>query len=150
MKYKILNIREHKELIGSASEWFHSCWEIPAEAYRESMEQSDGENPVPQWYVAMDNDRIIAGLGVIENDFHKRTDLAPNVCAVYVDEEYRCRGIAGEMLKYVCSEMKNFGIDTLYLLTDHIGFYERYGWEYFCEAECDGGEISRLYRHIET
>ncbi len=41
------------------------------------------ESAVPQWYVAMKEARIIGGLGVIENDFHDRKDLAPNVCAAY-------------------------------------------------------------------
>ena len=41
------------------------------------------KGPVPQWYMALDGERIIGGMGVIENDFHDRKDLAPNVCAVY-------------------------------------------------------------------
>ena len=41
------------------------------------------------------------------------------------------------------------GIDTLYLLTDHEHFYERYGWEFFCHALGDGEETpSRLYRRL--
>ncbi len=40
---------------------------------------------------------IVAGLGVIENDFHNRKDLAPNVCAVYTEEDCRCKGIAGKL-----------------------------------------------------
>ena len=58
---------------------------------------SGEKGAVPQWYVVVQGDKIIAGLGVIENDFHDRKDLSPNVCAVYVEEAYRCRGIAGEM-----------------------------------------------------
>jgi predicted GNAT family acetyltransferase len=49
--------------------------------------------------------KIIAGAGVITNDFHNRPDLTPNVCAVYVEKEYRCRGIAGRMLAHVCEKM---------------------------------------------
>ena len=38
--------------------------------------------------------------------------------------------------------------DTLYLLTDHTGFYERCGWEFFCMAQGDGEEApSRMYVH---
>lgn len=38
------------------------------------------------------------------------------------------------------------GVDTLYLLTDHTSFYERYGWEFFCMAQGDGeAEPSRMY-----
>ena len=107
-----------------------------------------GTSPVPQWYVVMDGERIAAGIGVIENDFHDRPDLTPNVCAVYVEEAYRCRGIAGQMLRFVCADMKNMGIDTLYLVTDHTSFYERYGWEFLCMVQDSAeGTPIRMYVH---
>ena len=87
---------------------------------------------MPQWYLAMNGEDIAGGLGVIENDYHNRKDLSPNVCAVYVEEAFRSRGIAGMLLEAVCSDMAAQGIDTLYLLTDHDSFYERYGWEFHC------------------
>ena len=87
---------------------------------------------------------------MIENDFHDRKDLATNVCAVYVEEPYRRRGIAGNMLAYVCGDMKARGISTLYLITDHDTFYERYGWKFYCMAQGDGEEkMSRMYIHQE-
>lgn len=146
--YEIIILKDHKELFDTAATWFHQKWGIPKEAYLESMEESLENDAVPQWYVVMDGEKIIAGLGVIENDFHDRKDLTPNVCAVYVEEAYRRQGIAGEMLNYVCDDMKEKGIDVLYLLTDHTDFYERYGWEFFCMAQGDGEEeMSRMYVH---
>lgn len=38
-------------------------------------------------------EKIVAGMGLIENDFHDKKDLSPNVCAVYTEEEHRCQGI---------------------------------------------------------
>ena len=32
------------------------------------------------WYLCLDGNRIVGGMGVIENDFHDRKDLCPNVC----------------------------------------------------------------------
>lgn len=146
--YQIIKIKDHSEMLDTAATWFHQKWGIPKEAYVESMEESLQEDAVPQWYVMMKDEKIIAGLGVIENDFHDRKDLTPNVCAVYVEEEYRGQGLAGEMLRFVCEDMKAKGIDTLYLLTDHTGFYERYGWEFFCMVQGDGEEeMSRMYIH---
>ena len=146
---KIQKIREHVELADAAAVWFHEKWGISLEEYRESMEEClKNEQTVPQWYVAMEGEKIIGGLGVIDNDFHDRKDLAPNVCAVYVEETHRCRGIAGEMLRFVCEDMKNLGTDTLYLITDHTAFYERYGWKYYCMVQGDGEEaLSRMYVH---
>ena len=80
----------------------------------------------------LENNEIIAGVGVIENDFHERRDLTPNVCALYVEEKYRCRGIAGKLLELVRDDMENKGISPLYLITEHTSFYERYGWEFLC------------------
>ena len=96
----------------------------------------------------MAGDKIIGGMGVIENDFHDRKDLFPNVCAVYTEPEYRCKGIAGRLLKMVIEDLRIKGISPVYLVTDHTGFYERYGWEYLCMVQGDGEqEISRLYIH---
>lgn len=149
MDYKIIRLADRPEIKEQAAQWFHEKWGVPLTAYLESIEDClKGEEPVPQWYAAVEGDRIIGGLGVIENDFHDRKDLAPNVCAVYTEEDKRGNGVAGALLAYVCADMKQRGIDTLYLLTDHDSFYERYGWEFFCMARGDGEEeLSRMYVH---
>lgn len=146
---EIIKIREHKEMSEKAAEWFHSKWNVPLEAYEESIAEClKNEASIPQWYVAMEKDEIVGGLGVIENDFHARKDLKPNVCAVYVEEKYRCKGIAGKLLNYVCEDMLHFGVDTLYLLTDHTSFYERYGWEFLCMVQGeDESDTGRMYIH---
>jgi len=148
-EYEIIPISDKPELKVIGAEWFHHKWGIPLEAYKESIEESLKDNTiVPAWYLCLHNDKIVGGLGVIENDFHDRKDLTPNVCAVYVEEDYRCKGIAGQLLNFVCEDMKSKGIDTLYLITDHTGFYERYGWVFLCIVRGDGEEhMSRMYIH---
>ena len=141
-------VRDWPEAEEEIAAWFHARWGVPLEAYRESIRGCLGETgAVPQWYVVVRGNKIIAGCGVIENDFHSRPDLTPNVCAVYVDAEYRCQGIAGYMLEFVCGDMAKLGVETLYLLTDHTGFYERYGWEFFCMVRDSEGTQSRMYVH---
>ncbi len=146
---EILKIREHRGLADRAAAWFHAKWGIPLEAYEESIRACvDGAAPVPQWYLAVERDEIIGGAGVIENDFHDRRDLTPNVCAVYVEESRRCQGIAGKLLECICGDMARLGVSTLYLVTDHTSFYERYGWEFLCMVQGDGEpDMSRMYIH---
>ena len=100
------------------------------------------------WYLCMNGDRIVAGLGVVENDFHDRKDLSPDICAVYTDEAWRCRGIAGRLLDLAVEDLRTKGISPVYLVTDHAGFYERYGWKFLCLVRGDGEPgKSRLYVH---
>lgn len=149
MAYKIICLADRPDLKERAAQWFHEKWGIPLEAYRESMEEClTQKSAVPQWYLAMEDGQILGGLGVIENDFHDRKDLAPNVCAVYTEEAKRGQGIAGALLDRVCKDMSDRGIDTLYLVTDHTSFYERYGWEFLCMVQGDGEPgLTRMYVH---
>lgn len=149
MNFDIIRITERPELKTAAAEWFHEKWGIPYEAYLESMEEAmSGKGAVPQWYLALYGERIAAGMGVIANDFHDRTDLTPNVCAVFTEPDFRCQGLAGRLLGFAAGDMKSRGIDALYLLTSHDSFYERYGWEYLCPVTREGNdEPSRMYVH---
>ena len=147
-KYDYVTLRERPELREKSAKWFSSKWGVPEEAYLECMDAYLSGETEYGWYICLDGDKIIGGLGVIENDFHDRKDLFPNVCAVYTEEEYRCQGVAGNLLNMVVDDMKSKGISPIYLLTDHTGFYERYGWEFFCMAQGDGEpEPARMYIH---
>lgn len=146
--YQYITLRDRPELINTAAQWFHSNWGVPAEAYLECMNSYLSGETEYGWYLCMDGDKIVGGLGVIENDFHNRKDLSPNVCAVYTDENYRGQGIAGNLLNMAVEDLRSKGISPLYLVTDHVGFYERYGWEFFCMVQGDGeSEMSRMYIH---
>ena len=75
MKYEIIRLTDKPEIKEQAAQWFHEKWEIPLEAYMESMDECLSENkPVPQWYVLLLEDgiwgrEIVAGAGVMENTF---------------------------------------------------------------------------------
>ena len=145
---KYINLTEMPSLKDEAAEWFHSKWRVPKEAYLECMDAFLNGDTDYGWYLCLDGDKIVAGMGVIENDFHDRKDLTPNVCAVYTEEEYRCKGIAGKLLNMVVEDCRQKGISPLYLITDHTSFYERYGWEFLCMVQGDGEpELSRMYIH---
>ena len=142
---EVVSIRERPELAEEAAKWFAGKWGIAEEEYLGSMEESLSGAAVPRWYLAVEGGRIIGGAGVIENDFHERRDLRPNVCALYVEEDRRSRGIAGLLLERVCRDMADIGAGALYLITDHTSFYERYGWEFMCMVRCDDGGTARMY-----
>ena len=102
--YKYIKLLELPEIKDTAAAWFHSKWGVPKEAYLECMNAYLNRETEYGWYLCLDGEKIISGMGVIENDFHDRKDLTPNVCAVYTEKEYRCKGIAGRVLNYVVEE----------------------------------------------
>ena len=146
--YQYITLREKPDWMHLAAQWFHSKWGVPKEAYLDCMEAYLRNETELGWYLCMNGTEIIGGLGVIENDFHDRKDLTPNVCAVYTEEAFRCQGIAGHLLNMAVEDLRSKGITPAYLVTDHTGFYERYGREFLCMVQGDGEpEMTRMYIH---
>ena len=147
-QFTYITLKQQPELKEQAAQWFYQKWGVPQEAYLECMDAYLSGQTEYGWYLCLDKDKIVGGLGVIENDFHNRKDLTPNICAVYTEADYRCKGIAGRLLDMAVEDLRSNRISPAYLLTDHVGFYERYGWEFLCMVQGDGeDEQSRMYIH---
>ena len=146
--YALVTLRDRPDLLDGAAAWFHEKWGVPEAAYRQCMaDYIDGATEYG-WYLCLAGGRIVGGLGVIDNDFHDRRDLAPNVCAVYTEEDCRGQGVAGRLLDLAVEDMRRSGISPLYLVSDHVGFYERYGWEFHCMVREEGtARHTRMYVH---
>lgn len=143
MAIEIVNLAEHESRHQEAAKWFASKWGIDAEIYLESI-QSEGA--IPSWFVALDGKNIVGGAGVIENDFHDRPDLTPNICALYIEDEYRGKRLSELLLNEIEKHLSANGIAKVYLITDHSGLYEKYGWDFVTVVkEDETNEGIRLY-----
>ena len=86
---------------------------------------------------------MIGGLGVIANNFHRRTDLTPNICAVYVEPRARA------LIDRVCAELSAAGWERVCLITGRDCFYGHSGRKFYGMAEeNDGGWIRMCVRRL--
>ena len=119
MNYQIIKISEQPNWILKAALWFSKKWKIKKEEYQKSMLESVN-SPIPEWYVLLDsNQTILAGAGVIENDFHPYHEFCPNLCALYVQKKYRNQKLATHLIQFIIKDMQQKGIKQLFLLTNH-------------------------------
>lgn len=145
---KVISIKEYPEYKDRAIKYFQGKW-----ANEESMMVYEDcilncittPNPLPQWYLLMDGDKIIGCAGLITNDFISRMDLYPWVCAVYIEKEYRGHAYSSILLEKAKKDARNSGFSNLYLCTDHIGFYEHYDFTYIGTGYHPWGHGSRIY-----
>ena len=105
--YQYITLREKPEYKQTAAEWFNSKWGVPTEAYLECMDAYLSGETELGWYLCLDGEKIVGGMGVIENDFHDRKDLSPNICAVYTEKEHRNQGIAGKLLDMAVEDLRS-------------------------------------------
>lgn len=142
----IINIRQHPEWLSRAADYFSSRWNIDRQLYTDSMNDSlSTENPVPRWFIMLRGNEIIGGFGLIENDFMVRTDLCPWLCALYIEPSERGQRLGEKLLSHGRREAAELGFDKVYLNTDHIGYYEKYGWSYMGGFAHQSGADARVY-----
>ena len=71
--------------------------------------------------------------------------MTPNLCALFVEETCRGRGLARKLLDFIREEMRERGFPALYLVTDLTDFYEKCGWRFLTTATGDDGNPIRIY-----
>lgn len=148
MNYQIIKISEQPNWILKAALWFSKKWKIKKEEYQKSMLESVN-SPIPEWYILLDsNHTILAGAGVIENDFHPYHEFCPNLCALYVQKKYRNQKLATHLIQFIIKDMQQKGIKQLFLLTNHTSFYEKLNWKYITTIEDNEKQSMRVYQYI--
>lgn len=143
----IISLRENHELLEKFIEFFSLHWSNEA-VYRDCMVAClVTKSPLPQWYLLEDDTgKIIGGCGLITNDFNARQDLWPWLCALYIEENYRNQGFGFRLLEHCKKECNRLGFQNLYLSSDHIGYYEKYGFEFIGSTSDPFGGSSRIYQ----
>ncbi|BEO77200.1 GNAT family N-acetyltransferase [Serratia marcescens] len=144
----MISVRQAPELAPRAIAYFQRHW-ATAETlmmYEDAINRSLGAaNPLPQWYLLMENDQILGCAGLITNDFISRVELYPWLCALYVEETQRGRGCGAKLIEHVAAETRRLGFSQLHLCTDLEGYYERNGFVYNGLGYHPWGEASRVY-----
>lgn len=144
---KIISVRENPEITHEAVRYFQSVWKgIAPEIYEDCITNAVGAaRPLPQWYLLQKENRIIGCAGLITNDFISRMDLYPWICALYIDEKFRGRNYGKLLLDKARNDAVNAGFDSVYLCTDHTGYYEKFGYKFVGFGYHPWHEISRIY-----
>ena len=143
---RIICIRDNTKWIDRAADYYSSRWGIDRQIYLDSINDSIiTSSPVPRWYLMLDENEIIGGFGLNENDFMVRTDLCPWLCAVYVEPNQRGKQYGAKLLEYGRIEAGKLGFSKVYLCTDHVGYYEKYDWRYIGDYAHQSGNDTRVY-----
>lgn len=103
------------------------------------------DSPLPIWYLMEGSGEIIGCAGLISNDFISRMDLWPWICALYIEKSYHGRSLGKELILRAKADAESAGFNKVFLCTNHIGYYEKYGFTYIGDGYHPWGSISRIY-----
>lgn len=145
---EIISVREKPEYKDRIIDYISSRWIYVSKIiYSDSIIHSiTAANPLPQWYILEKEGQPIGCAGLITNDFISRMDLYPWLCALYIDEEYRGNSFGKLLIEKAKDDTLKSGFYSLYLCTELIGYYEKYGFEYIGDGYHPWNESSRIYK----
>ena len=94
----------------------------------------------------VDGERLVSFCTLAKMDDVQPTDLTPWIGWIYTFPKYRGRHLSGKLLSHVEDVARKDGATHTHISTNHIGLYEKYGYEFYMNALDVDGEETRVYR----
>lgn len=145
-----INVADRMELVDLVSRWRWQQWnrDKPLEYIRYSAEHNAQRDRIPMTFMAMLQDQPVGMVSLWMNDLACRQDLHPWMASLYVDEAHRNKGIGRLLQAHATSVARELGYARIYLITDHVGYYERFGWSFLELAPMSDGGTTRIYGKV--
>lgn len=128
---EIIEIQQRPELFDDAVKVFWEQWgnDDNYTFYEDCMKHSGKTNDsIPNFYIALENEKVIGTYALLRNDINSRQDLFPWLACLYVDPTYRGKSIGKQLLEHGLQITEQLGYEKLYLSSDLEEYYEKYGW----------------------
>lgn len=147
-QYTIRFLTNDEREISAVANWIYNEWghlikgrtlETAHEKVRQSLSGAD----MPTTIICFIGEKPVGTAGIDTADMGTHPELTPWMVSVYVEPEYRKRGIGSALCKRIAEEFNRRGIETAYLFTpDQEKLYERLGWKVFLREEYRGEQVS--------
>lgn len=150
---KLTKLTEKNEYFDMLVAWFYNWWGKEEGWTEEEMVDylttliKPYANPnnifdIPEIYIATYNDELVGTFSFAMRDLDYRADLYPWLINLYVDEEYRGKGVSKFLITKAIEITKKKNIKEFYVYTTHESLYEKYGFKFI--------ELVRFYDSQKT
>jgi predicted N-acetyltransferase YhbS len=133
-------------------------WQVVAE-YAQNCSWKAGANLAKQmkkchfsdWervFAAFDGDNIAGYCTFAKTDCIPDVSYTPYIGFVFVEEQYRGNRLSEELILSVLAYAKELGFDKVYLVSDHVNLYEKYGFVKIDEKKAPWGAMETIFMHL--
>ena len=97
-------------------------------------------------FLLTEGEQLIAFCTYAEHDEVSDESLTPWCGFAYTFPEQRGNRRVGKLLEHAYLLAKEEGFKTIYISTEEVGLYEKYGFDYWQDMKTNSGEMTRVYR----
>lgn len=136
---KIYNVKNKQEYLEEIAILTHNEWgrknlsedEYKLKIIRKVQKiKNNFDNPNYCKLILLDDDTLVGFISIFEHDGDERKDLSPWYATMYVKEEFRGNGYSKILHKAILKAAQNRGFKRLYLKTNLVNYYEKFGAKY--------------------
>lgn len=133
---KICNIKDKQEYLKEVAELTQKEWGNQANSIEEFNEKIDRKinkiisnfnNPNYCKLILLQDDTLVGFISIFPHDCDEKPDLFPWYATMYVKEEFRGNSYSKLLNNAILEEAKSRGFTKIYLKTDLINYYEKFG-----------------------
>jgi N-acetylglutamate synthase-like GNAT family acetyltransferase len=109
------------------------------------------ENQFTEWervFVALNQEKVIGFCTLAKTDCIPDVSYCPYIGYVFVDENHRGNRVSEKMIGHALSYAKELDFEKVYLVSDQINLYEKYGFVKIDEKKDLWGNNEKIYMHL--
>ena len=136
---KIYNIKDKQEYLKEVANLTQKEWGSKTNSIKEFNEKinkkinkivSNFNNPNYCKLILLQDNTLVGFISIFPHDCDEKPDLSPWYATMYVKEEFRGNGYSKLLNDTILKEAKSRGFTKIYLKTDLINYYEKFGANY--------------------
>lgn len=144
----IKSLKECPERHNEFAEYVKEKWPKVMKVVLPKVDESlSAEVGLPFTFLLLKNDKIIGFYQLIELEYISRKDLSPWISPLFIDENERGQGLGSVLLEHARKLVGQLGYAKVYITTDHILYYEKYGFREIGLDNFEWGRPTKIYEH---
>lgn len=107
------------------------------------------KNAFTDWesaFAAIADGQIAGFCTFMKTDYYPENRYSPWISSIFVDEQYRGKRLSAQMIQTVIEYAKQQQFSCVYIPSDMIGFYEKYGFEKIDQLENYAGDMDYIFK----
>lgn len=144
---EIRSLRDEPSRLRECQELLLGHFRDPGLVKRQTEPCLQADGPLPQGYFLLKDDAVIGWAGLFAAEKVAASGLSPWISPLLVAPQERGNRYGKLLLQHARREASRLGYEKVYLTTDHIGYYEKYGFREIDVTTFTWGRPTKLYEH---
>jgi len=144
---EIKAIFPNDELWNKTINYGKNCGWKAGPIFAKQMEQ----NKFTEWeriFVAVDDNNIAGYCTFVKSDCIPDVKYTPYISCIFVGEQYRGKRLSEKMILTVIEYAKNNKFNEVYIVSNHVNLYEKYGFIRIDEKKDYWNNDEKIYKRI--